>query len=105
MDNGESESYLTKHNPTVDDWLEHNKAFFALLRGEVSDEDAQFAFLTDVDALALEEGVTLESYFESLKEKVGPLGIYTLELSHSQMDDAWHVILAPSKKDTSAEEA
>lgn len=88
------ETYVTKKNPSVGDWLEYNERLFSALRAESPvGKDVMFAPLTDVDEHARREGVETPEYFEQLKTRVGNLGGVALKLVHSEMDDAWHVII------------
>lgn len=89
----EHESYVTKTDPSVEDWLAYNEGLFALLRGEASDVDPQYAPLTDVDKHAAKAGVSVEEYFNLIKERVGPLGRVALQLVYSEMDEAWHIVV------------
>lgn len=89
----EAETYVTKRNPTLEDWLEYNKDYFAVLRGEKPQGPVQFAPLTDMDEYAYEAGMTEEAYFEQIKDRVGPLGRAALSLVFSSMDQAVHVVL------------
>ena len=89
----EAESYVTKARPTLEDWLEYNQNYFASLRGEVPTDIPYFAPLTDIDMHAERAGVSLEEYYEQVKERVGVLGAYVLRLVHSPMDDAWHLVV------------
>jgi len=95
----EPESYLTKRNPTIDDWLVHNAPVFDALRnGAPVEEGVYFAPLTDFDEYALDAGVELEDYFAQLKERVGLLGCFGLRLVHSDMDDATHVVIQEASR-------
>ena len=91
----ELETYVTKQNPTIEDWLAFNKDYFAQLKGEETVATPHYAPFTDVDLYAAEEQVSTEEYFEKVKERVGSLGRAGLRLVHSEMDDAWHVVVAP----------
>ena len=93
----EAETYLTKVQPDVDDWLEFNAPFFAKLRGVEQEGPVQFAPFTDVDVHAERAGVSLEEYFAQIKQKVGPLGRLTLTLVYSPMDEACHVVVGPKE--------
>ena len=94
----EIETYVTKENPNEQDWLDFNNNLFASLRGEVPQETPQYAPFVDVDLHAAESGMSVEAYFEQITDKVGPLGRAALRLVHSDMDDAWHIIVAPKKE-------
>lgn len=87
----EPETYVTKENPSVQDWLDYNGSFFEGLKENSTEATLPFAPLTDFDRYAIVAGIDMEEYFEKIKEIVGPLGGATLELVHSEMDDAWHV--------------
>lgn len=91
----ESETYVTKQNPSLDDWLDFNKDYFAQLRGEVPVNAPNYAPFVDVDLYAAEEKVTTDEYFERVRKTVGSLGRAGLQLVHSEMDDAFHIIVAP----------
>jgi hypothetical protein len=93
----ESETYVTKQNPSIDDWLAYNDAFFSQLKEEGSVGTPNYAPLVDVDRHAEEAGTSLEDYFEQIKRRVGSLGRVGLQLVRSEMDDAWHVIVAPTE--------
>lgn len=90
----EAENYVTKRNPTIEDWLEYNDGYFQTLKG-TADEDVRpsYAPLTDIDTHAMEVGMSTEELYEQVKERVGPLGRAALQLVHSGMDDAWHVVV------------
>ncbi len=95
----DQELYITKCNPSVDDWIKYNMGLFAGLRGEVSDEPVrQYAYLVDLQRHAAAEEVPIHEYFEQLQTRVGGLGEYALELVYSEMDAASHVGLAPTGK-------
>ena len=87
----ETETYVTKEKPTVEDWLQYNSALFAKLKGSPSDSGIQYSPLTDVDEYASEAGMSTEEYYEQIKNTVGSLGNAALRLVHSEMDDSWHV--------------
>lgn len=87
------ESYVTKANPSMEDWLEYNKDWFAVLNGMAPEAPPQYAPFVDVDQYAAKAGVSTKEYYEQVKEKVGPLGRAALQLVHSDMDDAWHIII------------
>lgn len=91
----ETESYITKSNPSAEDWLAFNKEYFAHLKGETSDGSVDYAPFVDVDLYASEAGLSVEEYFERINEQVGVLGRAALQLVHSEMDDAWHIVVAP----------
>jgi hypothetical protein len=91
----EFETYVTKTDPSVEDWLEYNRELFSRLKNEDDAGSAQYAPLVDVDRHAAAAGVGTEEYFEQVKEKAGPLGRAALRLVHSEMDDAWHVVVVP----------
>lgn len=96
----EREEYVTKENPNVDDWLEYNSDFFAHLKGESVTTPTQYAPFVDVDRHAEEAGLDLEEYVEQIRTRVGSLGRVGLQLVHSEMDDAWHLIVAPVEATT-----
>ncbi len=89
----EIETYATKHNPTVEDWLAFNKDLFDVLKGSSSEAAPQYAPFVDVDEHAVKAGVSTNEYYEQVKERVGSLGGAALRLVHSDMDDAWHIIV------------
>jgi hypothetical protein len=89
----EIESYVTKASPSVEDWLEYNKDLFAALKGSTRGSIPQYAPFVDVDRHAAEAEVSTKEYYEQVKEMVGPLGRAALILVHSDMDDAWHIIV------------
>lgn len=89
--------YLTDPNPTTDDWLAHNADFFEALRQGGSTKGRSFALLTDIDRHAEQRGISTEQLFEELRERVGDLGAVELSLSHTDMDDSWHVVLTPKE--------
>ena len=91
----EQETYLTKQDPSVDDWLAYNSDYFAQLRGEDSTGNRAYAPFTDIDSHAAEAGISTTDYYEQVVNRVGSLGHAALQLVHSEMDDAWHVIVAP----------
>lgn len=91
-----TETYLTKKQPTIEDWLEYNEGLFDALRtGTPPEKDATFAPLTDFDEHADRAGVDTLEYFEELKSRVGNLGTVALRLAYSEMDDAVHVVIGP----------
>lgn len=89
------ETYVTKENPSVQDWLDYNEPFFESLKENSTEASLSFAPLTDFDTHAIVAGTDMEKYFERIKEIVGPLGETTLKLVHSEMDDAWHITINP----------
>jgi hypothetical protein len=91
----EQETYVSKQNPTVDDWLAFNEDYFAQLKGEGAPDTPNYAPLVDVDQYAAEAKISTEDYFEQVKKRVGSLGRAGLQLVHSEMDDAWHIVVAP----------
>lgn len=93
----EAETYLTKVQPDINDWLEFNAPFFAKLKGVEQESPVYFAPFTDVHVQAERAGMSLEDYFAQLKEKVGPLGELALKLVYSPMDEACHVVLGPEE--------
>ena len=87
----EVETYVTKDNPTVEDWLAFNKHLFDVLKGSSSEVAPQYAPFVDVDEHAAKAGVSTKEYYEQVKAMVGSLGGAALRLVHSDMDDAWHI--------------
>lgn len=79
-----SKVYATKANPTEEDWFRYNRTLSPL----------EFAPLTDVDQRATAAGISTDEYFEKIKERVGPLEGAELRLVASDMDSAWHIIVA-----------
>lgn len=96
----ELETYVTKQNPTVDDWLAFNEDYFAQLKGQSTVDAHRYAPLVDVDLYAAEANISTEAYFEQVRKRVGSLGRTGLRLVHSEMDDAWHIIVAPGEATT-----
>ena len=95
----EVENYVTKRNPTIEDWLEYNDGYFQTLKGTAEDGVRPFyAPLTDIDIHAMEAGTSTEELYEQVKERVGPLGRAALKLVHSEMDDAWHVVVGSKEE-------
>jgi hypothetical protein len=88
-------SYLTDHNPTVEQWLGHNEPFFDWLRSGRSGEPPAtgFAVLVDFDEHAERADRDMHNWFDELVASIGDLGLVRLTLSHSEMDDATHIIL------------
>lgn len=98
------ESYVTKINPTIEDWIAYNQPLFDAHRNdELIGESHSYAPLTDFDLHANRLGVTREELFKQLQETVGPLGSMALRQVHSGMDDAWHVIIGPAPLPNAAE--
>lgn len=93
------ESYVTKRQPTAEDWIEYNSGLFAALRGEESEAPVQYAPLVDVQRHAGEAGESTRDYFEKLQARVGELGEYALKLVHTEMDAATHVVVAHKEED------
>lgn len=93
----EAETYATKGEPTVEDWMRFNDGLFTALRGLDASTQAtpRYAPLVDVDIHAAEAGVSIPEYFEGIKERVGPLGGAALKLVQSDMDNAWHITVEP----------
>lgn len=87
----EVETYVTKSDPSFEDWLAFNQNLFASLRGEDPEGPIQYAPFTDADDYAAEEGISVEGYFDRAVELVGPLGRAALALVHTEMDDSWHI--------------
>lgn len=90
------ESYVTKKNPTIGDWLDFNAGLFAALKGVDSDKPINYAPLADIDIHASQRGVSTEELFEEIRTIVGPLGRACLRLVTTEMDGASHVIIKPS---------
>ncbi|QQS22330.1 hypothetical protein IPM09_02180 [Candidatus Saccharibacteria bacterium] len=88
-------SYPTDANPTVAQWLDYNQPMFKWLRsGHVTPPPASgYVSLVDVDDHARKAGMGTQEYFDELVAYVGDLGKVRLKLSHSYMDEAFHVIL------------
>lgn len=97
------ESYVTKKNPSADDWIEYNGGLFAGLRGEESEQLVQYAPFVDVQRHAADAGVTTGEYFEQIQARVGSLGNYALKLVRSEMDAASHIIVAHSDEELDAD--
>ena len=95
----ETESYVTKKNPTAEDWLDYNQDYFASLRGETPEGTPRYAPFVDVDVVASKSGLSVDEYFEHIREKVGSLGQATLRLVYTYMDESWHVTVVPKRKD------
>lgn len=95
----DKETYITKKNPTEDDWLEFNKDLFAVIRGENPENPPHYAPFVDVDVKAEEAGMSTAEYFERIKNRVGPLGRAALRLLHTDMDDSWHIVIGRSGDD------
>lgn len=93
----EFETYLTKKNPDADDWLEFNKDYFATLNNEKTENNPRYAPFVDVDIIANQAGLSIEEYYQTIKTRVGVLAKATIELVHSDMDDAWHIIIAETE--------
>lgn len=93
----ELETYVTKENPDVEDWLEYNKDLFATLNGLKTERYPHYAPFVDVDRCAVSDGVSVEEYYEKIKTRVGILAKATLRLVHSEMDDAWHITVEPTQ--------
>ena len=91
------ETYVTKQNPTIDDWLAYNSDFFDQLRGGSTPGDPAYAPFTDIDSRAAEVGVSTDDYYEQVVNRVGLLGHAALQLVHSEMDNAWHIVVAPKE--------
>ncbi len=89
----EAENYLTKKNPTDEDWLDYNQPVFARLKGDMSIKSANFAPLTDADLHAEAAGLNIEEYLEQLRDRVGPLGDAVLRIVNSEMDKSQHIVL------------
>jgi hypothetical protein len=88
----EVETYLTKKDPTLEDWMEFNGELFSRLNGESEETTVpQYAHFTDVDQHAARACMTTEEYFDQVQERVGSLARGVLRLVHSEMDDAWHI--------------
>ena len=94
----ESETYVTKQNPTLDDWLAYNNELFSQMKGEAPAGTPSYAPLIDVDDYAAREEVSTEEYFEKVKNRVGALGHFGLHLVHSEMDEAWHIVVGPAEE-------
>lgn len=88
------ETYVTKADPSDEDWLAFNKDFFNALKGQEPENKPQYAPLTDADRHAAKAGVSVEEYFGQLNDRVGPLGEAALRLVYSEMDGAWHITVA-----------
>lgn len=105
-DAAQPESFLTKRNPTIEDWLEHNRELFDALREDKPIEDSHgYAILTNFDEHAGRLGVDKDELFAELEEKVGPLGSLALRQVRSGMDEAWHIIIGPKPLEASASQA
>ncbi|GEM_PF-1668499 len=83
-----AKSYITKANPTEEDWFRYNQALSPL----------EYAPLTDVDRRATALGMSTDDYFEHIKERVGLLDGAELRLVSSDMDSAWHIIVAETDR-------
>ena len=94
----ENESYVTKTNPSAEDWLTYNNDLFTSLKGGFPELAPQYAPFVDVDRHAAEAEVSVEEYFNQIRERVGPLGQAALRLVQSEMDDAWHITIEPVKE-------
>jgi len=95
----ESETYLNKKQPSIEDWIEYNEPFFEEMRNGVDIPDkSSMAILTDFDEHAQRAGAETAAYFESLQQRVGDLGRAALILVHTDMDDAWHVTVADTPR-------
>lgn len=92
----ELENYVTKTNPTLEDWIDYNAGLFTALQTHTNTNETEYAPFVDVDRHAAEAGVTTEAYFETVRSRVGSLGRAGLQLVNSEMDGAWHIIVAPS---------
>ncbi len=90
----ESETYVTKQRPNLEDWLAYNGPYFDQLRGGNTTTNAPYSPFVDVDRHAAQEGVSLEEYFVRVSTAVGSLGRAGLQLVQSDMDDAWHIVVA-----------
>jgi len=91
------ETYVTKKNPTVDDWLGYQDLLFTRLNEGQSTAGVPNAPLVDVQKYADEQQISVEEYYEKIKEKVGPLGgRAALLLVDSQMDDSYHIVVGPA---------
>ncbi len=87
----EPESYEAKSDPTLDNWVESNKTFFDLLKGDPVVEPLHYTYLAKVDVLAENAGIGVHEYYERAKKRVGPLGRGALRLVYSEADDEWHI--------------
>ena len=95
----EADNYLTKPNPSVEDWISYNKPFFdsaklymsdeneslgagtlAMELDELSAERLSWAILTDFDLHAIQHGSSQIEYFDELAHRVGSLGKFALKL-------------------------
>lgn len=94
-----AEDYVTKQQPTLEDWLEYNKGLFAGLRGEESEKEVQYSPLVDVRRHASEAGESTREYFEKLQVRVGDLGEYALRLVRVEMDSSEHAVVVHKEED------
>ncbi len=88
------ESYLTDPHPTIEQWIEINRPFFHLLRGQTDNTslgEIVIAPFVDFDEYAASIGRDVRECFDELVERVGDLGVVRLELQYSAADDAYHV--------------
>lgn len=87
-------SYPTDANPTVAQWLVQQRCLNGL-GPDTSRHRPQSGYvsLVDVDDHARKAGMGTQEYFDELVAYVGDLGKVRLKLSHSYMDEAFHVIL------------
>jgi hypothetical protein len=90
----EIESYLTKPNPSVEDWIAYNKPFFdsANLRTSNENESLSWAILADFDLHAIQHGSPQNEYFDELTRRVGSLGKFALKLIDAG-DDSTAVVI------------
>lgn len=94
----EFETYVTKSKPSVEDWLDFNSELFSRLKNEDDVRSTPYAPLVDVDLHALAAGMDTKEYFEQVKDRVGSLGRAALQLIHTEMDGASHIVVAPSEE-------
>ncbi len=87
-----SKSYMTKANPTEEDWFRYNRDLAPL----------GYAPLIDVDVRATEAGMSTDDYFEQIKERVGPLEGAELRLVSSDMDSSWHIVVTETEESESS---
>lgn len=95
------EDYLTKSNPTLEDWHAFNEPIFETIQAVGADGTLHdlirathgFAPLVDADIKAEKLGISPSELLTKAEALAGDLGKLSLGLVDSEMDGAQHIVL------------
>jgi hypothetical protein len=94
------EIYQVTQSPELKKWLDDNAQLFKWLRsGHVTPQPVSgYWVFVNFDDYVRSLGGDMQEWFNEIAAFVGELGKMRLELAHTEMDDAWHIILVQTTR-------